>query len=68
MRQLTEKEVLFLDNEPIIVRHKEKGEWKDIAEGVESFMDMNDLKLKNSGIYLQMEEYGDKWVAFSDKE
>ena len=68
MRQLTEKEVLFLDNEPIIIRHKEKGEWKDVAEAVESFMDMNDLRLKNSGIYLQMEEYGDKWLAFSDKE
>lgn len=63
VRPLAKTDVELIDNEPVTIWHREHGRWNDIAVGVDSFMDMNDLKLA-SGRWLSMETYGNAWVCY----
>jgi|GEM_PF-4068646 len=64
MIRITEYEILRIHDEPVFIEHKSKGSWWDHADGVHSFMDMNDLYLSKIDTWLDCNEYGDTWIAY----
>lgn len=64
MIQLTKYEVLRVHDEPIYIEHKTRGSWWDVADGVYSVMDCNDLYLSESDTWLDCNEYGKTWTAY----
>lgn len=61
---LSKEEILRIDNQSIFIMHRKKGMWWDIADGVSTMLDIDDLYLSGSDTWLDCNEYGYEWVAY----
>lgn len=61
---LSEYEILRVSDEPIFISHKTKGMWWDMADGVYSVLDMNELYLSGSDTWLDCNKYKEQWIAY----
>lgn len=60
---MSHHDLVFSSGQPILIAHEEQGTWEDVSDGIYSFMDIDDLRLKSDQL-VNMEDFGRTWLAF----
>ena len=60
---MSHHDLVFSSGQPILIAHEEQGTWEDVSDGIYSFMDIDDLRLKSDQL-MNMEDFGRTWLAF----